>query len=89
MSLTAAELSALDALFIPGSRSLDEILTALGVDPSGYAESMGAQREFAEYILAVAIEDLYLAGALNASAEVVHIARKYWPAAAAATNEEN
>ena len=55
--------------------------------PGGHIVAFGGTRTW--HRLAVAIEDLYLAGALNASAEVVHIARKYWPAAAAATNEEN
>lgn len=82
MSLTPAEKSALDALFIPGGRSLDEILTALSIDPAGYRESMAAQREYVEFILAVAIEDLYLTDGLTGQHEVIHIARKYWPAAA-------
>lgn len=68
--------------------TLNEHLTALGVNPDHYWDSIEAKREFPEYLLAVAIQDLYIADSLAAGQEVVNIARKYWPAMAA-SNEEN
>lgn len=79
MSLTAAEKSALDALFAPDERTLGEALTDLGISPAGFQESIDAQREFPEYLLAAAIQDLWIADSLADGQEVVHIARKYWP----------
>lgn len=87
MSLTPAEKSALDALLVPDSGTLDDALTDLGIDPSIYQESIDAQREFPEYLLAVAIQDLWIADSLSDGQEVVNIARKYWPLAA--TEEKN
>lgn len=79
MSLTPAEKSALDALLTPDSGTLGDALTDLGIDPSSYQESIDAQREFPEYLLAVAIQDLWIADSLSDGQEVVNIARKYWP----------
>ena len=87
MTLTAAEKAALDALFEPDNTTIYTALADLGVNPAGYIEAIDAQREFAEYLLAVAIQDLWIAGSLAHGQEVVNIARKYWPMPAN-TNEE-
>lgn len=88
MSLTPAEEAALDALLTePDDPSMEDSLTALGISHSDYWEAVDAKREFAEYILAAAIQDLYIAGSLTDHQEVVHIARKYWPLKATATEE--
>lgn len=83
MSLTPAEKSALDALFKPEEPTLADRLHTYGISVDAYREAINAEREYVEYILAVAIEDLFLADSLDGNAEVVHIARKYWPAVSA------
>lgn len=62
--------------------TLADRLTALGISSEAYRESIDAQREFPEYLLAAAIQDLWIADSLEHGQEVVHVARKYWPAAA-------
>lgn len=79
MSLTPAERAALDALNTPDSLTLDEVLTDLDVSPGDYWEAINAERDFPEYLLAVAIQDLYIADSLADGQEVINIARKFWP----------
>jgi len=79
VTLTAAEKAALDALFEPDSGTVYTALADLGINPARYIEAIDAQREFAEYLLVVAIQDLWIAGSLAHGQEVVSIARKYWP----------
>ena len=83
MSLTPAEKSALDALFKPEEPTLADRLHAYGISADAYREAINAEREYVEFILAIAIEDLFLADSLDNNAEVVQIARKYWPVARA------
>lgn len=59
--------------------SLAEALTALDINPADYEESLAAERDFSEFILAKAVTDLYIAGSLHTGQEVVRIARRYWP----------
>lgn len=57
----------------------EDVLTALGIDIVEWGEAFDAERDFPEYLLAVAVQDLYIAGALHSGQEVVNIATRWWP----------
>lgn len=59
--------------------SLAEALTALDIDPKTMRAALAADLEYAEFLLATAIYDLYIAGSLHTGQEVVRIAQRYWP----------
>lgn len=64
--------------------SLPGALTALGISPKIFKEALDAEREFSEYLLSLALMDLYEAGELHSGRKVVVIARGYWPLPAGA-----
>lgn len=54
-------------------------LTALDINITEWGEAFDANRDFSEYLLAAAIQDLYIAGALHSGQETVNIAARWWP----------
>lgn len=87
MSITPAEMAALDSMAdaVASPRPIIPLLTdrliELRIDPEGYKESISAERDFVDYIAALAIQDLHRAGVLTRGPEVVAVAQQFWPLA--------
>jgi len=83
MNLTAEEAAALDDFATtahhPPAPTVEAALHELGVDPVDYTAALAAEGDFADYLVAVGLQDLHLAGALEDGAELVAIARQFWP----------
>lgn len=79
MTLTADEAAALTAFNTPTPPTIYEILDDLGIDTVDYRLAHDAELQFSDFLVAVALEDLYLAGVLREGQEVVNIAQQFWP----------